>query len=495
SFIFKSVPPGYVEPLLYNQPSFLREFEDNVETPFGTVHCSMTGIPKENRPVILTFHDIGLNYKTCFDGFFSHEDMQEITRHFAVCHVNAPGQQECASTLPTGYTYPSMDQLAETLPIVLKHFKVAACILIDQLSSRGSLLYIYLLQLNHPDLVEGLVLINVNAQAEGWMDWATHKFSGLTHAVPDMVISHLFGKEEIHNNHDLIATFRHHITTRINQTNLQHFVKSYNSRRHLDIERPSAGGTVNVKTLKCPALLVVGDSSPAVDAVMADCGGLPQVDQPAKLAEAFKYFIQGLGYMKDKDTAVALSDYPPPDVCEPLFHIGDWLKLVSDEGYWWKVYSLQTREENFIPHSHVAKVYHGWLFEGVEREKAEELLRLPGNRVGSFMIRVSTRGMYALSVRHRVVMHYRIFRLPNNWYFISPRLTFQCLEDLVSHYSDIADGLCCVLTGPCLAAPDLSQSLPSPPKINKSPCDRGAQTSAYNWIYGSNMYTTEKNCT
>uniref|UniRef100_A0AAR2LRV5 Src like adaptor n=1 Tax=Pygocentrus nattereri TaxID=42514 RepID=A0AAR2LRV5_PYGNA len=311
---FKSVPPGYVEPLLYNQPSFLREFEeDNVETPFGTVHCSMTGIPKENRPVILTFHDIGLNYKTCFDGFFSHEDMQEITRHFAVCHVNAPGQQECASTLPTGYTYPSMDQLAETLPIVLKHFKVAACILIDQLSSRGSLLYIYLLQLNHPDLVEGLVLINVNAQAEGWMDWATHKFSGLTHAVPDMVISHLFGKEEIHNNHDLIATFRHHITTRINQTNLQHFVKSYNSRRHLDIERPSAGGTVNVKTLKCPALLVVGDSSPAVDAVvdcnskmnptkttflkMADCGGLPQVDQPAKLAEAFKYFIQGLGYM------------------------------------------------------------------------------------------------------------------------------------------------------------------------------------------------------
>lgn len=30
---------------------------------------------------------------------------------------------------------------------------------------------------------------------------------------------------------------------------------------------------------------------------MADCGGLPQVDQPAKLTEAFKYFIQGMGYM------------------------------------------------------------------------------------------------------------------------------------------------------------------------------------------------------
>lgn len=44
-------------------------------------------------------------------------------------------------------------------------------------------------------------------------------------------------------------------------------------------------------------------------------------------------------------------------------------------------------------------------------------------------------GLYSLSVRHWQVKHYRIFRLPNNWYYISPRLTFQCLEDLVNHYS------------------------------------------------------------
>ncbi|KAI5618223.1 src-like-adapter isoform X1 [Silurus asotus] len=163
----------------------------------------------------------------------------------------------------------------------------------------------------------------------------------------------------------------------------------------------------------------------------------------------------------DKEPAVVLNDYPPPTICEPLFRTGDWLRLVSDEGYWVKVYSLQTKAENYIPRCHVAKVYHGWLFEGVARQKAEELLQLPGNRVGSFMIRESRRGVYSLSVRHRSIMHYRILRLPNNWYFISPRLTFQCLEDLVNHYSDIADGLCCILTGPCLAAPEpvrISQS-------------------------------------
>ena len=30
---------------------------------------------------------------------------------------------------------------------------------------------------------------------------------------------------------------------------------------------------------------------------MSDCGGMPQVDQPGKLTEAFKYFIQGMGYI------------------------------------------------------------------------------------------------------------------------------------------------------------------------------------------------------
>ncbi|XP_018587446.1 protein NDRG1a [Scleropages formosus] len=284
--------------------------EHDVETPYGKVHCTMKGVPKGDRPVILTFHDIGLNHKTCFDPLFSHEDMQEIMQHFAVCHVDAPGQHEGAATFPQGYDYPSMDQLSEVLPLVLKHFHLRSVIGMGV----GAGAYILAkFALDYHTMVEGLVLININPCAEGWMDWAAHKISGWAHAMPDMIITHLFGKEEIHNNHDLIATYRHHILNEVNQANLHLFVKSYDSRRDLEIERPIPGGHITVRTLKCPALLVVGDSSPAVDAVvecntkldptkttllkMADCGGLPQVDQPGKLTEAFKYFIQGMGYM------------------------------------------------------------------------------------------------------------------------------------------------------------------------------------------------------
>ncbi|KAM8883414.1 protein NDRG1a isoform 1-T1 [Synchiropus picturatus] len=282
--------------------------EHDVETPYGRIHCTMKGVPKGERPVILTFHDIGLNHKTCWNTLFIHEDMAEITHHFAVCHVDAPGQHEGANTFSTGYEYPSMDQVSETLPLVLKHFGLKSVI------GMGFGAGAYILTrfaLDYPNMVEGLVLININPCAEGWMNWAAHKISGWTHAEPDMIISHLFGKEEIHTNQDLIGTYRHHIVNDMNPYNLHLFVKSYESRRDLEIERPAPG--YNNRTLKCPTLLVVGDSSPAVEAVvecntkldptkatllkMADCGGMPQVDQPGKLTEAFKYFIQGMGYM------------------------------------------------------------------------------------------------------------------------------------------------------------------------------------------------------
>ncbi|XP_015736804.1 protein NDRG3 isoform X1 [Coturnix japonica] len=305
-----------IKPLL-NDKNAARNFQDfdcqehDIETAFGVVHVTMRGTPKGNRPVILTYHDIGLNHKSCFNAFFNFEDMQEITHHFAVCHVDAPGQQEGAPPFPSGYQYPTMDELAEMLPAVLTHLNLKSFIGIGL----GAGAYVLSrCALSHPDLVEGLVLINVDPCAKGWIDWAASKFSGWTTNIVDIVLAHHFGHEELQANLDLIQTYRLHIAQDINQDNLQLFLTSYNSRRDLEIERPVIGVNENTaKTLKCPALLVVGDNSPAVEAVvecnsrldptkttflkMADCGGLPQVVQPGKLTEAFKYFVQGMGYI------------------------------------------------------------------------------------------------------------------------------------------------------------------------------------------------------
>ncbi|KTF73499.1 hypothetical protein cypCar_00026334 [Cyprinus carpio] len=237
----------------------------------------------------------GVRDKSCFNTLFNFEDMQEITQHFAVVHVDAPGQQESAPPFPTGYQYPTMDVLAEMLPSVLTQLKINSVIGIGV----GAGAYILTrLALNEPALVEGLVLINVDPCAKGWIDWAASKLSGWTSSLVDIIMSHHFSTDELTENQEIIQTYRLHIAQDIDQDNLAHFCHSYNSRRDLEIERPILGLNENtVKTLKCPALLIVGDTSPAVEAVMADCGGLPQVVQPGKLAEAFKYFVQGMGYM------------------------------------------------------------------------------------------------------------------------------------------------------------------------------------------------------
>nr|XP_020662075.1 src-like-adapter [Pogona vitticeps] len=172
------------------------------------------------------------------------------------------------------------------------------------------------------------------------------------------------------------------------------------------------------------------------------------------------------------DFLAVLDDYPTPDISPPIFQVGEKLRVISDEGGWWRARSLTTGHESYIPEKYVAKVYHGWLFEGLGREKAEELLLLPNTKIGSFMIRKSetTKGSYSLSVRHAHVKHYRICRLPNNWYYISPGHTFQCLEDLVNHYSEVADGLCCVLSNPCLTQHTISNEgrIQDPPVVMRN---------------------------
>lgn len=304
-----------IKPLLTDKSSG-RSFEDfdgqehDIETAHGVLHVTMRGVPKGNRPVILTYHDIGLNHKSCFNSFFNYEDMHEITQHFAVCHVDAPGQQMGAPSFPSGYQYPTMDELAEMISAVLTHLSLKTIIGIGV----GAGAYVLSkFALDHPELVEGLVLLNIDPCAKGWIDWAAAKVSGWTSNIVDIVLAHLFGYDELQSNLDLIQTFRLHIAQDINQENLQLYVNSYNSRKDLEMERPVVPSHDSAGTLKCPVLLVVGDNSPAVDAVvecnarldptrttlfkMADCGGLPQTVQPGKLAESLKYFLQGMGYM------------------------------------------------------------------------------------------------------------------------------------------------------------------------------------------------------
>uniref|UniRef100_A0A7N6A2P8 Tyrosine-protein kinase n=1 Tax=Anabas testudineus TaxID=64144 RepID=A0A7N6A2P8_ANATE len=146
-----------------------------------------------------------------------------------------------------------------------------------------------------------------------------------------------------------------------------------------------------------------------------------------------------------ESSAMALYDYDAIHEGDLGFKKGDRLKILEESGEWWRAMLISTGQEGYIPSNYVAKdtlEAEEWFFKGVSRKDAERQLLAPGNKVGSFMIRDSetTKGSYSLSVRDSdaqasdTVKHYKIRTLDNGGFYISPRITFSTLQELVSHY-------------------------------------------------------------
>lgn len=296
-----------------------KEFSDaelfDVPTAFGAVKVAVQG--KLGKPAILTCHDIGLNHATCFQGFFHCSDIAPMLDHFTIYHYNVPGQHEGAGLLPTGYVFPTMDEIADNIAEVMAYFNLKQIIGFGFGAGANILSR---LALKDPTKTEALVLVNCCSRQCSWLEWGYQKYNGwylksgsMTSFTEDYLLWHWFGRHTKDANTDLVHVYRENVKT-INPINLAHFIDSYIARTDLGIER-CLDETMkdNVCTLKCQVLLVSGDYGPMLDDCvdmnsrldpscssllkLADCGGMVLEEQPARLAEAFRFFLQGMGYI------------------------------------------------------------------------------------------------------------------------------------------------------------------------------------------------------
>ena len=140
---------------------------------------------------------------------------------------------------------------------------------------------------------------------------------------------------------------------------------------------------------------------------------------------------------------------------------GETLQIIdSSSRHWWFARSLKSGREGYIPSRYVAPLRHIQWYCKLNRLDAEKKLLQTGNPTGTFLIRDSESypGDYSLSVRDGdTVRHYHIrrSRVDTGSYYITPRCTFDSLEELVRHYSVDADGLPCQLT---VTSPQLKNS-------------------------------------
>ncbi|KAJ7421278.1 Tyrosine-protein kinase Blk [Willisornis vidua] len=150
---------------------------------------------------------------------------------------------------------------------------------------------------------------------------------------------------------------------------------------------------------------------------------------------------------QDNLVVVALYDFPASSDRDLELVKGEKLQILSNDGDWWLAKSLSSGRKGYIPSNFVAQVdsleEEKWYFRTLSRKDAERLLLSSGNKVGSFLVRESetSQGAYSLSVRDSnsaqgdIVKHYRIRSLDGGGYYISPRMTFPSLPELIQHYS------------------------------------------------------------
>ncbi|XP_023290339.1 protein NDRG3 isoform X2 [Orussus abietinus] len=289
--------------------------EERVETDKGSLLVARQG--NRARPAILTYHDLGLNYVSSFQAFFNYIDMRVLLENFCVYHVNAPGQEENAPTLPEDYVYPSMDELSEQLLFVLGHFGLTSVIGFG-VGAGANILARFALA--HPEKVNALCLINCVSTQAGWIEWGYQKLNvrhlrsqGMTQGVLDYLMWHHFGRGTEERNHDLVQVYKNYFERRVNPTNLALFIDSYvrrtdlNITRELDPTRKREGLTLGV-----PVMNITGALSPHVEDTVtlngrldptnsswmkiSDCGMVLE-EQPGKVSEAFRLFLQGEGYV------------------------------------------------------------------------------------------------------------------------------------------------------------------------------------------------------
>ncbi|KAG9510005.1 Protein NDRG3, partial [Fragariocoptes setiger] len=155
-----------------------------VITRYGDVHVVRQGIRDSGTlaPCIMTFHDLGLNSELQFGAFCDYEPVRMLLQTFTFVHVNFVGQeldaeQLGADTYGGPWTYPSVEQLAETIVDVCVQMRIRSFI---GMGIGAGAYIVSLCALNRPDLVDGLFLINPCHTACTWTEWIYAKMGSLT---------------------------------------------------------------------------------------------------------------------------------------------------------------------------------------------------------------------------------------------------------------------------------------------------------------------------
>ncbi|XP_054637179.1 tyrosine-protein kinase Srms-like isoform X2 [Dunckerocampus dactyliophorus] len=154
----------------------------------------------------------------------------------------------------------------------------------------------------------------------------------------------------------------------------------------------------------------------------------------------------------------ALFDFEARSDDELTVREGDKLSVLEQRGDYVLAKKVTgSLQSGLIPASYVAVLQdefakHKWYYGNINRVKAEKLLLASQNKDGSFLVRISESHSdeYTISARSEgKVFHFRIQRSSIGAYFVSDKISFSTLGELVSYYQKNTRSLGVMLEEAC----------------------------------------------
>ncbi|XWS58318.1 hypothetical protein CRYUN_Cryun08bG0023600 [Craigia yunnanensis] len=308
-----------------------------VKTSRGSLSVFVCG--DQEKPALITYPDVALNYMSCFQGLFVCPDAASLLLHnFCIYHIDAPGHELGANVISSEVPLLSVDDLADQVSEVLDFFGLKRVLC---LGVTAGAYILTLFAMKYKERVLGLILVSPVCKAPTWTEWLYNKvlmnllyFYGMCGVLKECLLQRYFSK--------LLDERR--------IPNVMRFLQAMNKRHDL---------TDDLKKLQCKTLIFVGESSPFhTESVhmstkigqknctlveVKACGSLVTEEHPLAMLVPIEFFLMGFGFHRQPHFASSSSNGSNPS--SPSNHSCIAPELLSPEGLGIKLKPIKTRTD------------------------------------------------------------------------------------------------------------------------------------------------------
>ncbi|XP_076944741.1 protein NDL2-like [Bidens hawaiensis] len=307
--------------------------EHLIETAKGVISVAMLGDP--DKPPLITYPDIALNYMSCFQGLFLCPEAFSLLLHnFCIYHISPPGHEWGAAPMPHDDLALSADELADQVANVLDYFGLGAVMC---LGVTGGAYVLTLFAIKYTRRVIGLILVSPLCKTPSWSEWLCNKvvsnvlyYYGMCGLVKELLLMRYFSKEvrgcSLVPETDVVQSCRRALDE----------MHSLNVLRYLEALNGRADITDGLKRLQCRTLIFVGENSTfhleslhmtskldrRLSALIevGRCGSLVTEEQPDAMLMPLEYFLMGYGVYRPSELNISpRSPLSPTSISPELF--------------------------------------------------------------------------------------------------------------------------------------------------------------------------------